>query len=122
VRAEKEQHMAFEDKEAELHLTRMQNEPQDLHELSQEIRLKLNEMKAFGMPLPADLVQFEHNLEVAFAAEHDDEKRSTPRQGHCGPRKAVMIFRCACDAERLHISPVGRSGRDREETAALIER
>ena len=69
--------MAFEDKEAELGLllTRMQNEPDDLHELYQEIWLKLNEMKAFGMPLPADLVQFQHDLEMAFAAEHDDEKK-----------------------------------------------
>ena len=47
--------MAFEDKEAELGLllTRMQHEPDDVHELYQQIRLKLNEMKAYGMPLPA---------------------------------------------------------------------
>ena len=69
--------MAFEDKEAELGLllTRMQNEPVDLHELYQEIRLKLNELKAYGMPLPADLVQFEHDLEAEFAAEKEDEER-----------------------------------------------
>ena len=69
--------MAFEDKEAELGLllTQMHNEPVDLHELYQEIRFKLNEMKAFGMPLPADLVQFEHDLEAEFAAEEDDAER-----------------------------------------------
>ena len=63
--------MAFEDKEAELGLllTQMQNEPDDLHELYEQIRQKLNEMKAYGMPLPADLVQFEHDLEAEFAAE-----------------------------------------------------
>jgi hypothetical protein len=69
--------MAFEDKEAELGLllTQMQNEPDDLHELYEQIRLKLNEMKAYGMPLPADLVQFEHDLEAEFAAEREDEER-----------------------------------------------
>ena len=69
--------MAFEDKEAELGLllTRMQNEPDDLHELYEQIRLKLNEMKAYGMPLPADLVQFEHDLEAEFTAEKEDEER-----------------------------------------------
>ena len=71
--------MAFEDKEAELGLllTRMQNEPDDLHELYQQIRLKLNEMKAYGMPLPADLVQFEHDLEAVFAAEKEDAEMRT---------------------------------------------
>ena len=71
--------MAFEDKEAELGLllTRMQNEPDDLHELYQQIRLKLNEMKAYGMPLPADLVQFEQDLEAEFAAEKEYAERQT---------------------------------------------
>jgi hypothetical protein len=55
----------------------MQNEPDDLHELYQQIRLKLNEMKAYGMPLPADLVQFEHDLEAEFAAEKAYAERQT---------------------------------------------
>ena len=69
--------MAFEDKEAELGLllTRMQNEPDDLHEVYEQIRQKLNELKAYGMPLPADLVQFEHDLEAEFAADKEDEER-----------------------------------------------
>jgi hypothetical protein len=69
--------MAFEDKEAELGLllTKMQDEPVDLHELYQLIRQKLNELKAFGMPLPADLVQFEHDLEAEFAADKEDSER-----------------------------------------------
>jgi hypothetical protein len=69
--------MAFEDKEAELGLllTRMQNEPTDRHELYYQIRQKLNELKAFGMPLPQDLVQFEHDLEAEFAAEAENEQR-----------------------------------------------
>ena len=75
--AGKEEAMAFEDKEAELGLllTQMQDEPDDLHELYQQIRLKLNELKAYGMPLPQDLVQFEHDLEAEFAAEKEDAER-----------------------------------------------
>jgi hypothetical protein len=69
--------MAFEDKEAELGLllTSMQDEPEDRHELYQLIRQKLNELKAFGMPLPSDLVQFERDLEAEFAAEMQDSER-----------------------------------------------
>jgi hypothetical protein len=69
--------MAFEDKEAELGLllTSMQDEPEDRHELYQLIRQKLNGLKAFGMPLPADLVQFERDLEAEFAAEMQDSER-----------------------------------------------
>jgi hypothetical protein len=69
--------MAFEDKEAELGLllTSMQDEPEDRHELYQLIRQKLNELKAFGMPLPADLVQFESDLEAEFAADLQDSER-----------------------------------------------
>jgi hypothetical protein len=69
--------MAFEDKEAELGLllTRMQNEPQDRHELYEMIRQKLNELKAYGMPLPQDLVEFERDLEAEFAAETEDRAR-----------------------------------------------
>jgi hypothetical protein len=69
--------MAFEDKEAELGLllTRMQNEPADRHELYELIRQKLNELKAYGMPLPDDLVQFERDLEAEFLAGSDDRQR-----------------------------------------------
>jgi len=69
--------MAFEDKEAELGLllTRMQNQPQDEHELYELVRQKLNEMKAYGMPLPEDLVQFERDLEAEFLAESEDRQR-----------------------------------------------
>ena len=69
--------MSFEDKEAELGLllTRMHNEPHDWHELYEEIRLKLNEFKAYGMPLPADLVQFEHDLEAEFDARKEGMRR-----------------------------------------------
>ena len=65
--------MAFEDIEAEigLLLTRMQNQPADLHELHLQIMQKLNELKAFGMPLPNDLVELERQLEAKFAADRE---------------------------------------------------
>jgi hypothetical protein len=67
--------MAFEDLQSELGLlmTRMQNEPEDRHELYLVIRQKLNEMKAFGMPLPDDLVRFERQLEAEFAQDKSGE-------------------------------------------------
>lgn len=63
--------MAFDAIKAEigLLLTRMQNEPEDAHELYLVVMEKLNEMKAYGMPLPADLVDLETALEELFAAE-----------------------------------------------------
>ena len=62
--------MAFDDLKAELALliNQMENQPEDPHELYLQIREKLNEMRAFGMPLPADLVAFEKDLEAQFAA------------------------------------------------------
>ncbi|NJO34487.1 MAG: hypothetical protein HC869_16505 [Rhodospirillales bacterium] len=47
----------------------MQNEPADQHEPYLVIRQKLNELKAYGMPLPADLVQLEKRLEDEFEAD-----------------------------------------------------
>jgi hypothetical protein len=63
--------MAFENLQSELGLlmTRMRNEPEDRHELYLVIRQKLNEMKAYGMPLPEDLVRFEQQLEAEFASD-----------------------------------------------------
>ena len=63
--------MAFEDLKAELALllNQMENQPEDRHELYLQIREKLNEMRAFGMPLPDDLVRLERELEAQFRAE-----------------------------------------------------
>lgn len=63
--------MAFEDLKAELSLliNQMENQPDDPHELYLQIREKLNELRAFGMPLPDDLVAFERDLERRFAEE-----------------------------------------------------
>jgi len=67
--------MAFDDVKAELGilLTQMQNEPEDRHELYLQLMEKLNELKAFGMPLPQDLVEMEKALEAEFAAEKKGE-------------------------------------------------
>ncbi len=65
--------MAFEDVQAELGLllTQMENErrPEDRHEIYLVVMRKLNELKAYGMPLPQDLVELEQNLEKEFEAE-----------------------------------------------------
>ena len=68
--------MAFENIKAELGLllTRMQNEPEDKHELYLQVMEKLNELKAFGMPLPQDLVALEAALGEEFDAELPKKK------------------------------------------------
>lgn len=69
--------MAFDDLKAELALliNQMENQPEDRHELYLQVREKLNEMRAFGMPLPQDLVDLEKNLEAEFAAEQAAAKK-----------------------------------------------
>jgi hypothetical protein len=63
--------MAFEEVKAELGLllTQMQNQPEDRHELYLQVMAKLSELKAFGMPLPQDLVELERALESEFEAD-----------------------------------------------------
>jgi hypothetical protein len=70
--------MAFEDLKAELALliNQMENQPEDRHELYLQIRERLNEMRAFGMPLPEDLVKFEEQLEAQFKAEDAAARKS----------------------------------------------
>jgi hypothetical protein len=70
--------MAFEDLKAELALliNQMENQPEDRHELYLQIRERLNEMRAYGMPLPEDLVKFEEELEAQFKAEERAAKKS----------------------------------------------
>ena len=61
--------MAFETVTAELGLllTRMQNEAEDRYELYQQLREKLNELRAFGMPVPQDLKDLAAALDAEFA-------------------------------------------------------
>ena len=57
--------MAFERLKTEIGilLTEMQNEPKDEHELALLIHAKLQELKAFGLPLPEDLVELDLALQ-----------------------------------------------------------
>lgn len=66
--------MAFEDVTAEIGvlLTRMQNEPEDAHELYLQLMEKLNELKAFGLPIPEDL----QKLEAELSADLDAARRT----------------------------------------------
>ncbi len=70
--------MAFDDLKAELALliNQMENQPEDRHELYLQIREKLNEMRAFGMPVPEDLVKFEKELEAEFKAQQEAAKNN----------------------------------------------
>ena len=71
--------MAFEQLKLQISLllTQMQNEPEDRHEIYLQLHEKLNEMKAFGMPLPDDLVKLERDLEAEFASELPHAHRAT---------------------------------------------
>ena len=44
-------------------LEQMVEQPEDMHELQEQLREKLAEIKALGLPLPADLVELERKLE-----------------------------------------------------------
>lgn len=61
--------MSFEDIQAELSLlfTELEGEQGDAHEIYMRIRQMLDTLKAGGMPLPDDLVEFERRLEEEFA-------------------------------------------------------
>ena len=67
--------MAFERLKTEIGilLTEMQNEPADAHELAMQVHAKLQELKAFGLPLPKDLV----DLDEALRAQAEQERLLT---------------------------------------------
>ena len=54
--------------------------PKDEHELQETLREKLSEMKAMGLPLPADLVDLETFLEddLEQPGLHGHGKRTEP--------------------------------------------
>ena len=56
--------MAFDRIKSEIYmlLTEMENRPHDKWELHEMIQEKLNELRAFGLPLPQDLVELEEKL------------------------------------------------------------
>jgi hypothetical protein len=75
--------MAFENTKAEiaLLLAQVEHAPHDEHELYLRIRQKLNELKAYGMPLPDDLVELEQRLEREFAADQRNADAPQPEGG-----------------------------------------
>jgi predicted nucleic acid-binding Zn-ribbon protein len=60
--------MAFEELKAQISLliNQINNQPEDAHELYEALHQKLNELRATGMPLPADLVELEEHLQQDF--------------------------------------------------------
>jgi len=62
--------MSFEKLQTEISLlfTQMENQPQDAHELHEIIREKINEMRAFGMPIPEEFLELEKKLEASFTS------------------------------------------------------
>jgi hypothetical protein len=76
--------MAFERIKAEIDLLlgALQEAPHDRFELYQELALKLNELKAYGMPLPDDLVALEQRLERELAAERRKTEAQARRENH----------------------------------------
>ena len=60
--------MAFDALQAEVALlvNQMENHPEDRHELHLVLLEKLNEMRAFGLPVPQDLLDLEEAFESEF--------------------------------------------------------
>ncbi|MDX8532032.1 hypothetical protein RFM41_07230 [Mesorhizobium sp. VK25A] len=53
----------------DLLLQEMINQPGDEHEIQEQLREKLRELRAMGLPLPADLVELEQRLDDDLDAE-----------------------------------------------------
>ncbi|MEI9405237.1 hypothetical protein [Mesorhizobium argentiipisi] len=53
----------------DLLLQEMINQPEDEHEIQEQLREKLREMRAMGLPLPMDLVELEKRLDDDLDAE-----------------------------------------------------
>jgi len=62
--------MALEQLKAQIGLLfeEMVNQPEDEHEVLEQLREKFNELRAMGMPLPDDLVALEKRLDEGFGA------------------------------------------------------
>lgn len=63
--------MALEELKAQIAylLTSLEENPEDLHELHQQLRQKLAQFRAMGLPLPDDLLELEKKLEAEFAGK-----------------------------------------------------
>ena len=60
--------MAFEELKAQISLliNQINNQPEDVHELYELVHSKLNELRATGQSLPADLAKFEAQMSESF--------------------------------------------------------
>jgi len=58
----------FERLQAELSilLSQMEAQPQDRHELYLVLREKLGEFRAYGMPIPEDILELERQFDAEF--------------------------------------------------------
>ncbi len=72
--------MALEELKAQIALLmeEMVNQPHGKHEVLEQVREKLNELRAMGMPLPDDLVELERNLEADADEEATAAREATP--------------------------------------------
>jgi len=63
--------MAFENLIARLNMMfiDMENQPEDAHELLQQIHMELSQLRATGQPLPQDLVELEKRLEAEYESK-----------------------------------------------------
>ncbi|UCI08152.1 hypothetical protein [Mesorhizobium sp. B1-1-8] len=63
--------MALESLKAQISLLleEMVNQPEDEHEIQEQLREKLREMRAMGLPLPDDLVALEKRLDDDLGVE-----------------------------------------------------
>ena len=66
--------MAFEQLKIEIAMLfeEMENQPENKWELQEAVREKLDELRAFGMPLPKDLVELEKTLDAELADRRGD--------------------------------------------------
>jgi hypothetical protein len=60
--------MSFEDLLARINLLirGAEQEPEDAHELLEQLHLEIHQMRAMGQPIPEDLAQLERHLEAEF--------------------------------------------------------
>ena len=66
-----EKPMTFDEIQAEISilLNDFDERPEDARELYVQLHEKIRELRAFGMPVPKDLIKFEKNLLAEFQAE-----------------------------------------------------
>ncbi|HLA02752.1 MAG TPA: hypothetical protein VJ019_08320 [Aestuariivirga sp.] len=60
--------MALEELQAQINLlvSQINNQPEDVHELYEQLHQKLNELRSTGQPLPMDLIELEKRILEEF--------------------------------------------------------